>query len=382
MKEVIPDIDRWLSAGRKVAVARVVEVEGSGPREPGATMAVNEDGEVAGSVSGGCVEGAVVSESLQAMASGKGAKLVTFGYSDDEAFAVGLTCGGTLHILIDPEISPIYDSLRSALRAEEPVVLATVCGTRADPDPELVGGEAPKLPALGATMLLREDGLSEGTLGDSDLNRVVQRDAGGALSTGISTTRHYGAHGEARSREVSVFVEVFAPSPQLIIFGAVDFTAALARVGKCIGYRVTVCDARPVFATQARFPVADEVVVDWPDRHLAKVGPNLSSRDAICVLTHDPKFDVPAIVSALQTKVGYLGAMGSRKTHDERVMRLREAGVGDEGLARLRSPIGIDIGARTPEETAVSIVAEIIATRTGRDVPALCDGTGPIHKLA
>ncbi len=384
MKEVIREIDRWLSGGRKVAVARVVGVEGSGPRDPGATMVVNEDGEVAGSVSGGCVEGAVVSESLQAMAAGEGAKLVTFGYSDDEAFAVGLTCGGTLHILIDPEIMPVYDSLRAALRAEEPVALATVCGVRADPDsdPVVAGGEARKLPALGATMLLREGGRSDGTLGDPDLDRVVRRDAGGALSTGMSTTRHYGAHGEARSREVSVFVEVFAPPPQLIIFGAVDFTAALARVGKCMGYRVTVCDARPVFATQARFPVADEVVVDWPDRHLTKVGANLTFRDAICVLTHDPKFDVPAILSALQTKVGYLGAMGSRKTHDQRVKRLREAGVDDEGLARVRAPIGIDIGARTPEETAVSIVAEIIATRTGRAVPALSDGEGPIHKFA
>ncbi|MGH9128795.1 MAG: XdhC family protein [Acidimicrobiales bacterium] len=382
MKEVVRDIDRWRSAGRKVAVARVVGVEGSGPRDPGATMVVNEDGEVAGSVSGGCVEGAVVSESLQALQSGDGAKLVTFGYSDDEAFAVGLTCGGTLHILVDPVLTPVYDSLRAALKAEEPVALATVFAVNAADEavPEVNGVGTRKFPKLGATMLLKEGGLSEGTLGDEDLDRVVKRDAGGALSTGLSTTRHYGAHGEARSREVSVFVEVFAPPPQLIIFGAVDFTAALARVAKCLGYRVTVCDARPVFATPARFPVADEVVVDWPDRHLAKVGSALAPRDAVCVLTHDPKFDVPAIVSALDTNVGYLGAMGSRKTHDERVKRLREAGVDDAGLARVRAPIGVDIGARTPEETAVSIVAEIIASRTGREVPALSDGQGPIHK--
>ncbi len=192
-------------------------------------------------------------------------------------------------------------------------------------------------------------------------------------------TRHYGRHGEAREREVSVFIESFAPPPTMIIFGAVDFTAALARVAKILGYRVTVCDARPVFATQSRFPMADEVVVDWPDRYLAKVGADLGPRDAVCVLTHDPKFDVPAIVAALETKVGYLGAMGSRKTHGERVARLREAGVDDEGLARVMAPIGLDIGARTPEETAVSICAEIIALRTGRRAPSLRDADGPIH---
>jgi xanthine dehydrogenase accessory factor len=166
----------------------------------------------------------------------------------------------------------------------------------------------------------------------------------------------------------------------MIIFGAVDFTAALAKVAKLLGYRVTVCDARPVFATRARFPMADEVVVSWPDRHLAEVGPSLRARDAVCVLTHDPKFDVPAIVSALATEVGYLGAMGSRRTTDERIERLREAGVDDAGLGRVMGPIGLDIGARTPEETAVAICAEMIALRTGRSAPSLRDQPGPIHR--
>lgn len=381
MKEVVRDIDRWLAAGRRVAVARVVGVEGSGPRDPGATMAVNEDGEVAGSVSGGCVEGAVVTEALDALAKGEGARLVSFGYSDDQAFAVGLTCGGTIRVLVDPVITPVYASLREALGAKEPLALATVCEVSApgSGSDRAAGGA---LPALGATMLLCEGRAAEGTLGDPDLDRVVRRDALGALATGMSTTRHYGRHGEARSREVSVFVEVFAPPPRLVIFGAVDFTASLARVAKCIGYHVTVCDARPVFATLARFPMADEVAVDWPDRHLAKVGSTLGPRDAVCVLTHDPKFDVPAIVAALGTRVGYLGAMGSRRTNSERVARLREAGVDDEGLARLRAPIGLDIGSRTPEETAVSILAEIIACRTGHQAPALRDTDGPIHKSA
>ena len=219
----------------------------------------------------------------------------------------------------------------------------------------------------------------QGSLGNDDLNRVVCRDLSAALAAGLTMTRHYGPNGEARQDEIEVFIETFAPPPQMIIFGAVDFTAALTRVAKVLGYRVTVCDARPVFATPDRFPLADEVVVDWPDRHLAAVGGSLGPRDAVCVLTHDHKFDVPAIVGALATEVGYLGAMGSRRTHDERVERLRQAGVDDAQLQRIMAPIGIDIGARTPEETAVSICAEIIALRTGRRVASLRDTDGPIH---
>jgi xanthine dehydrogenase accessory factor len=208
---------------------------------------------------------------------------------------------------------------------------------------------------------------------------VVARDARGELEAGLTSTRHYGVHGEARESDVSVFIESFALPPRMIIFGAVDFTAALARVAKVLGYRVVVCDARAVFATQQRFPMADEVVNDWPDRYLEKVGDELGARDAVCVLTHDTKFDVPAIVGALATEVGYLGAMGSRRTHAKRVERLREAGVTDEGLARIRAPIGLDIGGRTPEETAVSICAEIIALRTGHRPVSLTDASGPIH---
>jgi xanthine dehydrogenase accessory factor len=264
-------------------------------------------------------------------------------------------------------VSRLWDLLASDWRAERPVALAEIVS---GPD-ELVGGK----------LLLRpgQDDEVVGSLGDADLDRVVARDARGELAAGLSVTRHYGRHGEARGREVDVFIESFAPPPQMIIFGAVDFTAALARVGKILGYRVTVCDARPVFATRARFPMADDVVVDWPDRHLAKIGAELGRRDVVCVLTHDPKFDVPAIVSALATGVGYLGAMGSRRTHDERTMRLREAGVDDAGLARVMGPIGLDIGARTPEETAVAICAEIIALRTGREAPSLKGSAGPIH---
>jgi xanthine dehydrogenase accessory factor len=267
-------------------------------------------------------------------------------------------------------VSELFDELAQALREERPVALAEVIE---GPD-ELLGRKLLLLPGAAREVL--------GSLGDEDLDRVVARDAAGELAAGLTATRHYGRHGEARAREVSVFIESFAPPPKMVIFGAVDFTAALAKVAKVLGYRVTVCDARPVFATPARFPMADEVVVAWPDKHLSEVGDSLGERDVVCVLTHDPKFDVPAITSALRTRVGYLGAMGSRRTTIERNERLREAGVDDEGLARVMGPIGLDIGARTPEETAVAICAEIIAMRTGKAAPSLRDREGPIHPHA
>ena len=267
-------------------------------------------------------------------------------------------------------MATLYESLRDAIRAEEPVALVTVVETDADGV------------ALGAKLLVRPGGPVEGTLGHAELDRVVTRDALAELDTGLSSTRHYGPEGQARQSEVGVFIESFAPPPHLLIFGAVDFTAALTRVGKVLGYRVVVVDARPVFATAARFPMADEIIVDWPDRYLDAAGQDLGPRDAVCVLTHDHKFDVPAVVAALATRVGYLGAMGSRRTDAERRQRLRDAGVTDEELTRLMAPIGLDIGARTPEETAVSICAEIIALRTGRHSPSLRDSEGPIHTRA
>ncbi len=380
MREVGADIERWRRAGQRVALARVVGLEGSGPRDPGATMAVSEAGEVAGSVSGGCVEGAVVAEALDAMASGGGARRCTFGYSDDEAFAVGLTCGGTIHVLVEPDLPPLYDELRQAVAADEPVALATVVGVGGDQAEERPADVA--APQLGDSLLVHADGRCEGGFDPPQMADVIRRDAQGALDTGLSTTRHYGWNGEARKRAVEVFIEVFAPPPWMVIFGAVDFTAALARVAKVLGYRVTVCDARKAFATPVRFPMADEVVVDWPDRYLAAQSGRLGPRDAICVLTHDPKFDVPAILGALASDVGYIGAMGSRRTHAERSERLRQAGVDADGLGRVMAPIGLDIGARTPEETAVAICAEIIAVRSGRIGGPLRDGTGPIHRPA
>ncbi len=257
----------------------------------------------------------------------------------------------------------IFERLREAIRSETPVAMATV-----------VDGAN-----IGAKLLVQPDTDAEGTLGDADLDRVVVRDALGELAAGTSGVRHYGEHGEARERAVSVFVETFAAPPQLLVFGAVDFTGALVRLGKLLGYRTTVCDAREVFATKARFPFADDVVVDWPHRLLERVGQDLGPRDAVCVLTHDPKFDVPSVLEALKTDAGYIGAMGSRRTTEDRNRRLREEGVTDGELARIMAPIGLDLGARTPEETAVSILAEIIASRTERPAPSLRDGEGSIH---
>ncbi|MEZ5169586.1 MAG: XdhC/CoxI family protein [Acidimicrobiia bacterium] len=363
MREIIDDLLRWRSEGMSCAVARVVDLEGSGPRDPGAAMAVSADGEVVGSVSGGCVEGAVVSEALDVMATGE-RRVVSFGYSDADAVAVGLTCGGTVRLYVEPFTGTVFEEFQKRIANRLPASLATA-----------ISG-----PGTGRTALVSPDSETVGTLGNADLDRVVVRDARGELEAGRSLVRHYGEHGEAGETEVSVFIESFAPPPTMLIAGAVDFTAALVRVASTLGFVVTVCDAREVFATPERFPGATDVIVSWPQAVIEKLATALGPRDAVCILTHDAKFDVPAIVAALETDVGYIGVMGSRRTHDDRVLRLRDAGVDDAGLARLRAPIGLDIGARTPEETAVSICAEIIALRTGTDAPALTDGTGPIHR--
>jgi len=363
MRALLATLAAWHGSGRRAVLARLVDLDGSGPLDPGAAMAVAEDGEVVGSVSGGCVEGAVVEEALSIMA-GSPSRTVSFGYSDDDAFAVGLTCGGTVHLFLEPlDPAILHGPLPQAIGSGRPAVLATV-----------VAGAG-----TGDKLLLVEGEERTGSLHDPDLERVVLRDAEAALAAGATAVRRYGAHGEANEEAVTVFFEAFSPPPRLLVFGAVDFTAALVRVAKVLGYHVTVCDAREVFATRTRFPLADEVVVDWPHRLLEAVGPSLGPRDAVCVLTHDHRFDVPAILAAMGTDVGYLGAMGSRRTTEERARRLRAEGADDAAMARLMAPIGIDIGARTPEETAVSICAEMIASRTRTPAPHLRDGSGPIH---
>ena len=376
MRDILSSITKWWEAGETFGLATVVRTYRSAPRDPGAALAVSSSpgNEVVGSVSGGCVEGAVYELSLEVCQTGDPV-LQVYGVSDDDAFAVGLTCGGILHIFVEPVDRarfPELGDIAAAVERGEPVAVATVIG-----GPGQIGARRVIWASADATPDAWHAGAS-GTLGSgSRLDTAVDDDARGMLAQGLTGIRRYGAHGERRGDELSVFVNSFAPPPRMLVFGAIDFAAAVARVGKFLGYHVTVCDARKVFATTSRFPDADEVVVEWPHRFLA--GTDVDQRTVICVLTHDPKFDVPLLEVALRTPAGYIGAMGSRRTHDDRLARLREVGLTEEELARLRSPIGLDLGARTPEETAVSIAAELIQLRWGGTGQPLTATEGRIH---
>jgi xanthine dehydrogenase accessory factor len=371
MRDVLDDLVGWWQAGETVGVGTVVGTWRSAPRPPGASMLVGPDGTAVGSVSGGCVEGAVYEEAKDAVETGR-PTLQRYGVSDDDAFAVGLTCGGILDVYVEPisrESFPELGEVAASVGRHEPVAVVTVVK---GPDDR-----------LGRRLVLWPD-RSSGTLGLVRLDDAVAADARGMLAAGRTGMLHFGHDGERRGDDLELFVSSFAPPARMVVFGAIDFAAAVARVGSFLGYRVTVCDARPVFATNRRFPDADEVVVEWPHRYLqAEVdGGRIDERTVLCVLTHDPKFDVPLLEVALRLPVAYVGAMGSRRTHEERLDRLREAGMTDAELARLSSPIGLDLGARTPEETAVSIAAEIIAGRWGGSGERLTGADGPIHRTA
>src|SRR3954452_22422969 len=337
MREVLDRLLPWWRAGQPVGMATVVATFRSAPRPPGASMLVGPDGSAVGSVSGGCVEGAVYDLAQQVVASGA-PLLRRYGVSDDDAFEVGLTCGGILDVYVervDRSTFPELGSVSDDLAADRPVAIATVVE---HPDPGRVGRR----------MLVRPtaDVVREGTLGLERVDAAVCDDAAGLLGAGHSGVLTYGPDGERRGEGMRVFVWAFAPPPRMIVFGAIDFAAAVARMGGFLGYHVTVCDARPVFATNTRFPSADEVVVSWPHRFLAAEAEagRLDARTVLCVLTHDPKFDVPLLEVALRLpEVGYVGAMGSRKTHEDRLARLVDAGLTAEEIARLRSPIGLDL---------------------------------------
>jgi len=254
----------------------------------------------------------------------------------------------------------LFDRLAAAIHAESPIALATC----------LDGAHA------GAKMLVDMRDV-EGDLGTPGLNRAVIEEARALLQVAQTSLRSFGEDGEPVGDDVRVFIQSFAPKPDMFVFGAIDFSRAMASVGKFMGYRVTVVDARPVFATKARIPDADEIVIAWPDEFLETA--KVDARTALIVLTHDVKFDVPLLRVALGTEAGYIGAMGSRRTHANRIEALREAGISEAGLARIHAPVGLDIGARTPEETAISIAAEIVATRFGRTGGSLRNGTLPVH---
>ena len=391
MRDILNKVTKWWEAGETFGLATVVSTYRSAPRDPGAALAVSPDGEVTGSVSGGCVEGAVYELSMDVSQTGSPV-LQTYGVSDDDAFAVGLTCGGILDIFVEPVDQarfPELGDIAAAVERGEPVAVATVIGGPGQVGARRViwGRPVPDQTSTGQTSTGQtgsdgsDDGWhvgASGTLGSgARLDAAVDDDVRGMLAQGLTGIRRYGAHGERRGDELSVFVNAFAPPPRMLVFGAIDFAAAVARVGKFLGYHVTVCDARQVFATKSRFPDADEVIVEWPHRFLA--GTSIDSRTVICVLTHDPKFDVPLLEVALRTPAGYIGAMGSRRTHEDRIERLREVGLTEAELARLRSPIGLDLGARTPEETAVSIAAELIQLRWGGSGQPLTATEGRIH---
>ena len=383
MRDILSKVAKWWEAGETFGLATVVRTFRSAPRDPGAALAVlsSGDNEVIGSVSGGCVEGAVYELSID-VCQGGSPVLQTYGVSDDDAFAVGLTCGGILDIFVErisKESFPELGEIAAAVERGEPVAVATVIGGPGQVGARRViwAGDAQGRSGGNADEDAWHSGAS-GTLGSgSRLDAAVDDDVRGMLAQGLTGIRRYGAHGERRGDELSVFVNSFAPPPRMLVFGAIDFAAAVARVGKFLGYHVTVCDARKVFATASRFPDADEVIVEWPHRFLA--GTSIDGRTVICVLTHDPKFDVPLLEVALRTPAGYIGAMGSRRTHDDRLARLREVGLSEDELARLRSPIGLDLGARTPEETAVSIAAELIQLRWGGSGQPLTATDGRIH---
>ena len=373
MREVLERLLPWWRDGHPVAMGTVVATWRSAPRPAGAAMLVSGDGEAVGSVSGGCVEGAVYELGQQVIADGTSV-LQRYGVSDEDAFSVGLTCGGILDIFVESvskETFPQLEEVAADIGAGRPVAVATVIE---HPDRELVG----------AHVIVRPEGPPEHTHVLSErADEAIVDDARGLLAAGRNATLTYGPDGERRGEGMRVFVASYAPKPRMLVFGAIDFAAAVARIGSFLGYHVTVCDARPVFATASRFPDADEVVVTWPHRYLQEEveAGRIDGRTVMCVLTHDPKFDVPVLEIALRLPdVAYIGAMGSRRTHEDRLQRLRDAGLTDEELSRLSSPIGLDLGARTPEETAVSIAAEIIALQWGGDGDRLSERSGPIHK--
>ena len=364
MRDVLEHLERWYADGVPIAVGTVVGTRISAPRDPGASMAVAATGEVVGSVSGGCVEGAVVEEAQEVLAGGP-PRRVHYGISDEQAFSVGLTCGGEIDIfveLLDRTTLPGFEAVAEAIRGHRPVAVATV-----------TAGPA----ALGAKLVVTPDAV-EGSLGTEGLDVAVTDDARGMLAQGQTGEAHYGPRGERRVDDVTVFIQSFSPPPRMYVFGAIDFAAAVARAGRFLGYHVTVCDAREVFATRQRFPTADEVVCAWPHRFLPTAP--VDERTVITVLTHDPKFDVPLLEVALRTNAGYIGAMGSRRTHDDRLARLRERGLTETELERVKSPIGLDLGARTPEETAISIAAEIVQWRWGGTGLPLGSTSGRIHE--
>jgi xanthine dehydrogenase accessory factor len=358
----------WLAEERRVVQALLVEVEGSAPLPVGAMMVIDDQGNIEGSITGGCVEGAVVTEAEELLAAGgvAPAKMLRYGISDELAGTVGLMCGGIVHILV-------YELSGEAAEVERAVLEAHADG-RPAAVATLIDGDS-----AGSRLAVIENTLI-GSLHATDLlDRNVAREAQGLLEEGKTTLRRFGSDGATLGDDVRVHIRSYALPPQMWIIGAIDFSAALAPFAAQIGYEVTICDARDRFARSRRFSSAASVKIGWPQEVMADV--ELGLRDAVLVFTHDPKFDEPALIAALKTNAGYIGALGSRQTTAEREERLKRAGVSEADLARIHAPCGLDIGSRTAEETAVSVLAEIIAARAARAGSPLRQTSGPIHGL-
>lgn len=354
---------RWIAEGRKMAVATLVETVGSAPLDPGAMMLVDSNGNIEGSVTGGCIEGALAEEAAELIATG-GSKVLVYGISDDEATGVGLMCGGTVHLFVE-RLEP-----HSAVALDE--VLTAGLDGRAAAMATLLDGQS-----AGRRLTIVDDVVRGGFEVTELLDRTVERELRGMLEQGMTCLRRYGADGAAMGSDLRVHVQSFNEPPAMVIFGAIDFSVAVAALARELGYTVTIVDARRAFAESSRFANVAEVVVDWPDRYLAtrELGP----RDVVLVFTHDPKFDEPALTAALASGAGYVGALGSRRTQRQRAERLREAGVPDAEIDRIAAPCGLDIGARTPAETAVSVLAEVISLQNARSAERLSESEGPIH---
>jgi xanthine dehydrogenase accessory factor len=355
MKELLDTLATWQHDGADVGRAVVVRTFGSAPRPEGAVLLYAADGRIAGSVSGGCVEGAAAEEIERARATGR-ARVIRYGISDEQAWDVGLACGGTIDVLIEPvvptaAVAAASASLGAGGRGAAVVTPLPADSPPADAGPHEPGEGAPPEPKL----VVHDDGRLEGTLGDPALDAALVDGATAALKRGLSTTLEVG--------DRSLFVEVFPVRPRLVVVGAVEVARALVRLAKELGFETVVIDGRASFATPERFPDVDRLVVGWPDEVADDIG--LGPNDAVAVLTHDVKFDEPAIVEALRRGCRYVGAVGSRKTQADRRQRLRDAGVGEAELAQLRGPVGLDLGGRQPAETALAILAEVVAERYG-----------------
>jgi len=344
MRDVLSDIDRWRAQGQAIALATVIQTWGSAPRGVGAKMALTPGGEIAGSVSGGCIEGAVFEAGVQTLKSGR-PQLLHFGVADETAWEVGLACGGTIEVFVEPLDLALYDRLRAALADERPAAVVTV-----------VRGPAE---LLGRKLMVYDDGSTFGTL-SAELDTAVLEMARAALASGQAQRLTL----SQATEPVEVFIEANLPSPTLVIVGGVHIAIALTAIAKALGYRTVVVDPRRAFGSEVRFPHADRLIRAWPDEALAQVG--LTSSTAVVMLTHDPKLDDPALKIALSSPAFYIGALGSRTTQAKRRRRLLEAGLSEAQLARLHGPIGLDLGARTPEEIALAVMAQIVAVRNGR----------------